>query len=440
MLIPNRRSRRRGAVAMAIGAMTVMGLLSAHGLSSLLPSAHGSSTEGRGAPPSAVARVAMRLADSPGDTAVPPDALVGSPEARLIAIYRLIADNRLDTALRAAQALTQTEPNFKLAQLVNADLMSARFGELTSFGTAERRLTGVAATELGELKSEARLRLQALQERPPQAEVPDEFVTLPPSTPYAIAVDTSRARLYLFRNGPQGLHLIDDFYVSVGKQGVDKLVEGDQRTPLGVYFVTTHLDPHALQRRFGAGALPLNYPNAYDKFKGRTGSGILLHGVPADTYARPPLDSDGCVAMANDDLRKLAAELPLRGTPVVITRKINWVPQQQRPSMPGLASFDDALAKWQQARMHADRSTLEAFYADDHSGAGTAEQRQLRERLATPPVKLDEVSLVTWHDDQGKMVVTFREVASSPRHDHVMRQYWDRQGSQWRIVAEGQVL
>jgi hypothetical protein len=38
------------------------------------------------------------------------------------------------------------------------------------------------------------------------------------------------------------------------------------------------------------------------------------------------------------------------------------------------------------------------------------------------------------------MVVTFREQAGpGRRRDHVMRQYWGRDGDDWRIVAEGQV-
>ena len=134
-------------------------------------------------------------------------------------------------------------------------------------------------------------RLHALQERPPANQVPAEFIVLPKAIHHAIAVDTTRSRLYLFENGPQGVRLVSDHYVSVGKQGVDKSVEGDQRTPLGVYFVSDRVGQGSLGEAFGAGAMQLNYPNLFDKLHGRTGSGIYVHGVPFNTYSRPPKDS-----------------------------------------------------------------------------------------------------------------------------------------------------
>jgi hypothetical protein len=437
-----RPARRRGALALGAGGLLLAGLLSTNSPVAFLSTAHGSSSHADTDVASAAAqRLRMQLVDTmPVPAAVPPEALLGSPEARLIAVYRLIAAHHLDAALQAADALGRSYPNFKLAQLVRADLMSARFGTLAGFGTSERQGgTGARTDDLNVLRDEARLRLQALQERPPQGALPDEFVSLPASTRFAIAVDTSRARLYLFENSGMGLKLVDDVYVSVGKQGVDKLIEGDQKTPLGVYFITDRLDPRSLQERFGAGALPLNYPNAYDKARGRTGSGILLHGVPTSTYSRPPLDSDGCGAMANDDLQRLAARLPQRDTPVVITRQINWVPAGESPQAELRAGFNKALATWQQARLRADRESLQALYETSGPSDGAAEAR-FRQRVASPPASISDISVLTWHDDKDKMVVTFRELAASAgQRDRVMRQYWGRYGNSWRIVAEGPV-
>lgn len=416
-------------------------LLSSIGPRSLL-SAAAKSSAGTPLPALATLEAAqpsrLRLADDEAaPQALPEAAMAGSPERRLIAIYRLVAANQLDSALQAADALVQSQPTFKLAQLLRADLMSARAGSLSDFGTSASAagLTGTA-DGLAVLRDEARLRLQALRERPTPGLVPDEFVSLPASTRYAMAVDTSRARLYLFENTGQGLHLVEDFYVSVGKQGVDKLVEGDQRTPLGVYFVTDHLSPRMLQRRFGAGALPLNYPNAHDKLKGRTGSGILLHGVPATTYSRPPLDSDGCVAMANEDLLRLARLLPQRDTPVVITRQINWV-QADRAQQSDNEAFMRAMQAWQRARLSANEQALQSLY--DGSPADPADQR-VRQRLAKAPAAIDLQSIVTWHDEPDKMVVTFKEYGSANgQNEHLLRQYWGRQGDAWRIEVEGQV-
>jgi hypothetical protein len=352
---------------------------------------------------------AMRLADeaaAAGSRPLSGATAQGSPEARLIAIYRLVAEQSLDDALAAASSLVQQHPNFRLARLLQADLLAAHTAPLPAWGG-----NGSGGTELAQLREEALQRLAALRSRPPAGSVPAEFVQLPASVPYAIAVDASRSRLYLFENGPNGARLVEDFYVSIGKQGVDKLAEGDQKTPLGIYFTTTRPDPRALESRLGAGALPLNYPNAYDRTRGRTGKGILLHGVPADTYSRPPQDSDGCVVLANEDLLGLASRLPPRDTPVLITRRIDWrSPQAARAS--ASAEFQHAFQRWS------------------------------AERLAAPqaPAAITDTSIVAWHDDRELMVVTFREQAGpGQRDDHVMRQYWGREGADWRIVAEGQV-
>ena len=69
--------------------------------------------------------------------------------------------------------------------------------------------------------------MHALRERPPAGTIPAQFLALSPRTKHAIAVDASRSRLYLFANSATGLRLVSDYYISVGKAGTDKLVEGD---------------------------------------------------------------------------------------------------------------------------------------------------------------------------------------------------------------------
>ena len=384
----------------------------------------------------------LRLAEDDGSPAQPGPlftaALQGSPEARLLAAYQLMAQGELDAALQAAQALERDVPNFKLAQLLKADLLQARQGGRPAMGGEP---SGVNADALAQLRDEARQRLHALQERPAPGSLPLELVQLPPSVSHAVAVDTSRSRLYVFENSADGLRLVEDFYVSVGKQGVDKQVEGDQRTPLGVYFTTGQLAAGQLEDRFGAGALPLNYPNAWDKAKGRTGSGILLHGVPSNTYSRPPLDSDGCVAMANEDLQRLAARLPKRQTPVVITRSLHWAaPEQIGRAVPG--SFLAAAQRWQQARLNGQADAALALYGDPSKVPDPGTLQSLKLGAERAPATIEDISVFSWQDEgQAQMVVTFRELGTDKaRSERVLRQYWRPQGQDdWRIVAEGQV-
>ena len=384
-------------------------------------------------------------------------AFKGSPESRLIGIYRAIGQQQTDVAIDAAAALTHDVPGFRLAQLVYADLLSARSGNMAGFGAATSASAADPAVvaQLGELRDEAMQRLHALQERPPANQVPAEFIVLPKAIHHAIAVDTSRSRLYLFENGPQGVRLVSDHYVSVGKQGVDKSVEGDQRTPLGVYFVSDRVGQGSLGEEFGAGALQPNYPNLFDKLHGRTGSGIYVHGVPFNTYSRPPKDSDGCVTLANDELVMLMNTVPIHDTPVIISRQIHWVSDDAARLQ--RAEILDAVNHWQSVRAGDDRDALKAFYepgvAPDTPAAPPVPppqptvvtihgKRHVVPPPAVPPkdpISFDNLSVMTWSDAKETMVVTFNERGTRTHRETVLRQYWERDASKWKIVAEGTV-
>jgi hypothetical protein len=397
-----------------------------------------------GAPANATATTAGKALDG---------AAKGSPESRLIEVYRAIAQGRTQLAIDTASALTRDVPSFRLAQLVYADLLSARSGAPERIAAFTRNADAATHGELTQLREEAALRLQSIQERPPVNEVPAEFIMLPKAVHHAIAVDTSRARLYLFQNTPQGLRLVSDHYISVGKQGVDKSVEGDQRTPLGVYFVSDRMAQGSLEQRFGAGALQLNYPNAFDKLRGRTGGGIYVHGVPSDTYSRPPKDSDGCVVMANDELVALMNTIPLHDTPVIITRHLHWV--TEGADQLRRAEILDAVNRWQSARATDSPAAVDTFYQAGARPAASApsaptppvDPRHLaaNARRPAPPlppekVAFSELSVLTWADERETMVVTFHERSNRVPHESVLRQYWERQpDKRWTIVAEGTV-
>ncbi len=366
-----------------------------------------------------------------------------SAEARLIAVYRLVGQGHSRAALEQAEALVRDHPNFQLAQLVYGDLLAARTRAVRTLGDVPPVAASAAADVLGELREESALRLRALRERPPAGHVPAPFLKLSPRSPHAIAVDTSRARLYLFENNAHGLRLVADYYVSVGKSGAGKVSEGDMRTPLGIYHVTSQLERSRLQDFYGAGALPINYPNPHDLRRGKTGSGIWLHGTPPQQYARAPRASDGCVVLANPDLEHLLRTVAIRATPVVIGHGLQWVPAGG-PQPPEVRAFTDALAGWRAARSGTDLARLQAFYTPDMSFGGKGgndSARALKAELSRTrgrDLELKDLSYLRWTDGtEDIMVVTFGEVPQGARTGPTKRQYWLRTGPQWRIFYEG---
>jgi len=367
----------------------------------------------------------------------------GEAEARLIAVYRLIGQGENSRALAAAEKLTLDYPSFQLGQLVYGDLLAQRIRPVRMLGDVldeeSRQSPALAA-----LRQESELRLKALRERPPVGSVPSQFARLAPSSRHAIAVDTSRARLYLFENSATGLRLVADYYLSVGKSGIEKTAEGDMRTPLGVYYITSNLDPRSLKPFYGAGALPINYPNPYDVRRGRTGGGIWLHGTPPDQFARAPLATDGCLVLANPDLRRLLSTVSVRSTPVVISEHLTWVPQQAAQAAG--KSFEDTFEAWRSAKTSGDMERTMAFYTPDFNSYGKplAEWRAVVQqdmaRAHGRPLQTKDLSYLHWREDGNEtMVTTFGEVPDGARTGPVRRQYWLRTQGQWKIFFEGNI-
>lgn len=362
-------------------------------------------------------------------------------EARLLDIYKLIAAGQTKSALAQAQSLVEDVPNFQLGQLVYADLLTARTQKLSTMGAAPVSLSAMAPDRLPQLRTEATRRLAASRERPPAGALPAQFIELPPSTKHAIAVDATRSRLYLFENGPKGLQLVADHYASVGRLGTEKSTEGDQRTPLGVYYITSRLEGRQLTDFYGSGALLLNYPNEHDRRQGRTGSGIWLHGVPSDSYARSPNSTDGCVALANPELRAILERVQPRSTPVVIAQSIQWV----QPSLndQDRRNVRNLIEGWRMARASGDVNRLMSFYSPQFSNgaydymqwriAVTKEVGQQRAR----GFQLKDLAILGWKDKRDLLVVTFGEVANGQRVGAVKRQYWGKEGGLWKIFYEG---
>ena len=364
------------------------------------------------------ARRATKAAATTHPAAAPPPAALhdGQAETRLIAVYQLAAAGRGREALAQAESLARDYPHFQLAQLALGDLLMSRTRPVRRTGDMPPVPDGApgaqAAATLQELRTESRQRVDARRSRPPEHSVPAQFLELPTSSRHAIAVDASRSRLYLFENTSTGLRLVADYYASVGKLGIDKTVEGDQRTPLGVYFITSRLDPATLKDFYGAGALPINYPNPLDQSRGKTGGGIWLHGTPPDQFSRAPLATDGCLALANPDLERILRTVEPRSTPVVIAKQLQWVAPHSVQSE--RKSFDAVLNAWRNAKSEGDMKRLLGFYAPDFqsyrkkpleewSQVLQAETRALKGR----ELQLKDKSYLRWTDSTDTMVVTF---------------------------------
>lgn len=367
-----------------------------------------------------------------------------APEERLIAIYRDIGKGRLDLALPRAQELARDLPNFQLVQQLHGDLLLATAGLLDAPATpASAAGVPVSAEGAQRLRSQALTRLEALRSPPPPGTVPRQLLDLPPDVTLAVAVDTSRSRLYLLeRSGAGRLQVRSSHYVSLGSLGTGKRSEGDQRTPLGVYWITSRLEGKQVGDFYGPGALPINFPNEHDRRLGRTGANIWLHGTPSREYARAPRSTNGCVVLANDDMRLLLRELQPRRTPVLIARHIDWVAPQ---SLSGDRQFvRDLLGKWQTLRVEGDLRRLAGLYARQFDNGDVNLTGWLQKlsrdvsdgRLARRQV--GEPTVLSWQEQGDALFIEFPETdGAQPGRSLRRRQYWARDSGQWKIFSEG---
>lgn len=289
---------------------------------------------------------------------------IDDPEAAFEDALRKLESGDASDALRQLQALARKRPEFPpgrtLAQSLSAAISPEALAANAQPDYVEKRSR--------ELVEEGRMRLRSEQAVPPEGTVPNALLQLADVHPHVLVVDLQRARLYVMENRNGELRLVRQQYASMGKNGAGKELRGDNRTPIGIYHITRWIRDQALPELYGAGAWPTNYPNPWDVFKRRTGSGIWLHGVPRDTESRAPLSSEGCVTMANDDLLALTPFVQLGRTPVVLSNELEWEKpaSQQEDREAFLARVEDWRAKWSAK----DTDGYLAYYGEDFSAEG----------------------------------------------------------------------
>jgi murein L,D-transpeptidase YafK len=163
--------------------------------------------------------------------------------------------------------------------------------------------------------------------------------------------------------------VIARFRAISGANSGDKMVEGDRKTPEGIYFVERELPPNRLLSLHGAAAFELNYPNPYDRIRKRTGYGIWIHGVDNEARMEKRFDTKGCVALSNSQVVELRRWMgPKKMIPVIVMNDFN-------PAIPNSVEVAESpLTKrvhdWVEAWGSKDAEKYLAFYSPDFYARG----------------------------------------------------------------------
>lgn len=276
------------------------------------------------------------------------------------------------------------------------------------------------------------------------AGLPPYVLELPAEVSTVLIAESDTSTLHRFTSDPHRPAGYAASYMSIGENGVGKSRAWDRKTPLGIYFINDRLDTERLHDRYGVLALPLDYPSAWDRRHERSGDGIWIHGVDPASAPRPALDTDGCLALPNDELLELDTHVQLRMTPVIIARRIAAAGSTETAQRRN--ALRAALDQWARSYRDGDWQTYLSLYADDFRYHGLDRTRwaswRVRSSAARPieDYRIDRVYLLADPEEEGLYLSRFRQTIIDSNGPVVTtkRLYWrlDEDG-RLRIVAEG---
>ena len=256
----------------------------------------------------------------------------------------------------------------------------------------------------------------------------------PHMPPLIMAVDMGKQRAMLVRSRSAALEKFRTMACTTGMRNGGKLLEGDRKTPEGVYFLqgkaTSGLDFDS----FGNTAYPLNYPNPADRALGKTGDGIMIHGRGRTFGPRQTL---GCVVLDNDVVDGLDRHVRIHATPVVIAEGVN-LGQAGKPGPPPeivLGTWG-----WAKARERREGSFFEIydparFELSSNEPFARFRERTLREfsRSEWVDIRMEDIHVL---EGPGYMVSTFYQRTMPDGEEGWRRLYWMRKIELWKIVGE----
>lgn len=212
---------------------------------------------------------------------------------------------------------------------------------------------------------------------------------------HALIVDKSQQRLTVWEVKEGEPSMIESYRCSTGENEGDKWVRGDMRTPEGVYFFCSVIDGRTLPSKYGMWAFTTDYPNFVDRRQGKSGDGIWLHG--RDKPLGPKPDSNGCVALENQDLIKVSRFVKLQNTPLIVVKKLEMAPRSA--IMEQERELRDFLESWRQAWEARDLDAYMGHYSLNFQScwldykAWKEKKRKLNERYAKIRVRLENLRL-----------------------------------------------
>ncbi len=265
---------------------------------------------------------------------------------------------------------------------------------------------------------------------------PDNILLLS-KTNYAFLVEKKSQKMYVYRG--EDIDPIMIFTITTGKNNGDKINEGDEKTPEGVYFFTKILEGKKLPPLYGIRAFVMNYPNPFDLYEGKSGSGIWLHGTEDPFKPLTPFSTKGCVAMRNADLIKVSPLIILEKTPIINVEEIRFLKVNKVREMRDF--FKDLVYSWKKGWESRDIDRYIRFYSKKFRNGNMDyyAYKNFKDRLNKiyKFIKIDIEDLEIFKTDKYVVTAFYQKYRSDRmKFRGIKRLYWIKEENSWKIIRE----
>ena len=362
-------------------------------------------------------------------------------ESTLLRVIETMQNGHLDPARILVESLLTDYPHSRTAKLLYADILATQGGRLP---LGERTIHTRERAALDDLQNQlqVRWRYQSSQSKSNDNLLPSRLLLPGRDTHYLIYVDLPESRLYVYRHQKGRLIHLHNYYVTIGKNGIGKQIEGDRKTPVGVYRITSFIPDAELPPRYGPGALPIDYPNSIDRMTQRTGYGIWLHGTEPGYVNRGPYASDGCVTLSNHEFEHLR-EITGNATdiPVILDHAPVWLTRKDLPKR--RANAIAAVQQWHSSWLRIDKAGLAKVYRAMNAAHLEEALRNPSQERPLSPLTADwnyptipDIELMGYpHSIETFLArLTFKNADGSRL---IINQYWQHDANKnWQVMAE----
>lgn len=206
-----------------------------------------------------------------------------------------------------------------------------------------------------------------------------------------------------------------------GKIKGDKIKEGDLKTPVGIYKLTKKLSKETkLNSFYGPLAFVTSYPNIYDSYRGKNGSGIWIHGLPTeqerDEFTR------GCIAINNLNIESLATHIDIAKTLLII----NSSEIKKDISKEILSSILSQLYSWRYSWLYSEIDNYLSFYDPEfirNDGMDinkfTKYKTRVFKKVEDKSIIFNNINVIPYPNSDMTFQITFKEFYKSDTYEFI---------------------